>query len=200
MKKIFTLIAAMAITLTAAATDYTDNLSIEINKEQAGEPAPTTISIDQQSNGKYTIMMKQFSFMGYILVGDVTMTDVEGVDDANGFTNYATTQTATITNGGDIAAMLEGKIDVTLQQGSRSKDGKFYAVIDLTVPGVGDVHAVFGDNNFDGSSNINAATAGNNDKVAAIYTLGGTQVSTMVRGINILKMQSGKTVKVMNNK
>lgn len=202
MKKIFTLIAAMAITLTAAATDYTDNLSIEINKEQAGEPAPTTISIDQQSNGKYTIMMKQFSFMGAILVGDVTMTDVEGIDDAEGFTNYATKQTATITNGDEtgIMGMLDGKIDVTLQQGSRSKDGKFYAVIDLTVPEVGDVHAVFGDNNFGGSSNINAAMAGNNDKVAAIYTLGGVQVSTMVRGINILKMQSGKTVKVMNNK
>lgn len=199
MKKIFTLIAAMAITLTAAAKDYTDNLFITVNDDSA-PASETTISIDPQENGKYTIMLKQFSFMGQILIGDVTMTDVEGVTDAEDFTNYATTQTATITNGGDIAAMLGGKIDVTLQHGSRSKDGKFYAVIDLTVPGIGPVHAVFGDNNFSGSSNINAATSGNNDKVAAIYTLGGTQVSTMVRGINILKMQSGKTVKVMNNK
>lgn len=197
MKKFFTLIAAMALTLTAAATDYTDKLSITIEGEEEAAESTTTISIDKQADGKYTIMLKQFSFMGSILVGDVTMTDVEGVTDENGFTNYATTQTATITNGAEIAAMLGGKIDVTLQKGSRSKDGKFYAVIDLEVIGVGNVHAVFGDNNFD-ATGINTMNGTNGDKVSAIYTLGGARVNTMVRGINILKMQSGKTIKVMN--
>lgn len=197
MKKFFTLIAAAFMAVSAMATDYKDNLVISIN----GETMPATeaeISITEEAQeGKYTIMLKKFSFEG-LFIGDVTMTGVQGDDDSNGFTNYATTQTATITNGdpNGIQGMLGGKIDVTVKEGSRSKDGKFYALITLVVTGVGNVDAVFGDNNFGGAS-INGVNAAN-DKVAAIYTLGGAQVNTMSRGVNIIKMQSGKTVKVFN--
>ncbi len=197
MKKIFTLIATAFIAVSAMATDFKDQLVISIN----GETAATTeaeISINEETQeGKYTIMLKQFSFMG-LLIGDVTMNGVKGDDDSNGFTNYATTQTATITNGdpNGIMGMLGGKIDVTVKEGSRSKGNKFYAMITLVVPGVGDVEAVFGDNNFDATSigGINA----NNDKIAAVYTLGGQRVSSMTRGVNIIKMKSGKTVKIFN--
>lgn len=197
MKKIFTLIAIAFMAVSAMATDFKDQLTISIN----GEATPATeveISINEEAQeGKYTIMLKQFSFMG-LLIGDVTMTGVQGDDDSNGFTNYATTQTATITNGdpNGIMGMLGGKIDVTVKEGSRSKGNKFYAMITLVVPGVGDVEAVFGDNNFDATSigGINA----NNDKIAAIYILGGQSVSSITRGVNIIKMKSGKTVKIFN--
>ncbi len=199
MKKIFTIIATMFFAMSAMATDYSDKLVITV--EGVDEPAVSTskISINKQDNGKYTIMLSQFNFMGSLLVGDVTMTDVEGIDDAEGFTNYATTQTATITNGDPLFMdVLGGKIDVTVKEGSRSKDGKFYAVITLTVPEVGDVTAVFGDNNFPGSAGIDGVVTDGN-KISSIYTLDGTRVNTMVRGINILKLKNGKTVKVMNN-
>lgn len=162
------------------------------------EQAVITIT-EEAEEGKYTIKLNQFSFMG-LLIGDVTMTGVQGDDDSEGFTYYATTQTATITNGEaeGIMGMLGGKIDVTVKDGSRSKGGKFYAMITLVVPGVGNVDAVFGDNNFDGSS-INGVSS-DDDKVAAIYALNGARVSTMTRGVNILKMQSGKTIKVFNRK
>lgn len=199
MKKIFTIIATMFLAMSAMATDYSDKLVITV---EGMDPVESTskISINKQDNGKYTIMLSQFNFMGALLIGDVTMTDVEGIDDAEGFTNYATTQTATITNGDPegIMGMLGGKIDVTVKEGSRSKDGKFYAVITLTVPGVGDVTAVFGDNNFPGSAGIDGVVTDGN-KISSIYTLDGTRVNTMVRGINILKLKNGKTVKVMNN-
>ena len=165
-----------------------------------------TIS-EETEEGKYTIKLNQFSFMGQ-LIGDVTMNGVQGDDDSEGFTNYATvnengdpiTLAATITNGDPtgIMGMLGGKIDVTVKEGSRSKDGKLYAMITLVVPGIGNVDAVFGDNNFDGSS-INGVSS-DDDKVAAIYALNGARVSTMTRGVNILKMQSGKTIKVFNRK
>ena len=71
-------------------------------------------------------------------------------------------------------------------------------MITLVVTGIGNVDAVFGDNNFDGSS-INGVSS-DDDKVAAIYALNGARVSTMTRGVNILKMQSGKTIKVFNRK
>lgn len=204
MKKIFTLITVMLVAMSAMAqdlksTDYHDQLVITINGEtMPAEQAVITIT-EEAEEGKYTIKLNQFSFMG-LLIGDVTMTGVQGDDDSEGFTNYATTQTATITNGEaeGIMGMLGGKIDVTVKDGSRSKGGKFYAMITLVVPGVGNVDAVFGDNNFDGSS-INGVSS-DDDKVAAIYSLNGARVSTMTRGVNILKMQSGKTIKVFNRK
>lgn len=212
MKKIFTLITVMLVAMSAMAqdlksTDYHDQLVITINGEtmSAGQ-ALITIS-EETEEGKYTIKLNQFSFMGQ-LIGDVTMNGVQGDDDSEGFTNYATvnengdpiTLAATITNGDPtgIMGMLGGKIDVTVKKGSRSKDGKLYAMITLVVPGVGNVDAVFGDNNFDGSS-INGVSS-DDDKVAAIYALNGARVSTMTRGVNILKMQSGKTIKVFNRK
>lgn len=202
MKKIFTLITVMLVAMSAMAqdlksTDYHDQLVITINGEtMPAEQAVITIA-EEAEEGKYTVKLNQFSFMG-LLIGDVTMTGVQGDDDSEGFTNYATTQTATITNGEaeGIMGMLGGKIDVTVKDGSRSKGGKFYAMITLVVPGVGNVDAVFGDNNFDGSS-INGVSS-DDDKVAAIYALNGARVSTMTRGVNILKMQSGKTIKVFN--
>lgn len=204
MKKIFTLITVMLVAMSAMAqdlksTDYHDQLVITINgKTMPAEQAVITIT-EKAEEGKYTVKLNQFSFMG-LLIGDVTMTGVQGDDDSEGFTNYATTQTATITNGEaeGIMGMLGGKIDVTVKDGSRSKGGKFYAMITLVVPGVGNVDAVFGDNNFDGSS-INGVSS-DDDKVAAIYALNGARVSTMTRGVNILKMQSGKTIKVFNRK
>lgn len=204
MKKIFTLITVMLVAMSAMAqdlkrTDYHDQLviTIEGNTMPAGQ-AVITIT-EEAEEGKYTIKLNQFSFNG-MLIGDVTMNGVQGDDDSEGFTNYsAENKTATITNGiPDIIAALGGQVDVTVKEGSRSKGGKLYAMITLVVPGVGNVDAVFGDNNFDGSS-INGVSS-DDDKVAAIYALNGARVSTMTRGVNILKMQSGKTIKVFNRK
>lgn len=204
MKKIFTLITVMLVAMSAMAqdlksTDYHDQLviTIEGNTMPAGQ-AVITIT-EEAEEGKYTIKLNQFSFNG-MLIGDVTMNGVQGDDDSEGFTNYsAENKTATITNGiPDFIAALGGQVEVTVKEGSRSKDGKLYAMITLVVPGVGNVDAVFGDNNFDGSS-INGVSS-DDDKVAAIYALNGARVSTMTRGVNILKMQSGKTIKVFNRK
>ena len=204
MKKIFTLITVMLVAMSAMAqdlksTDYHDQLviTIEGNTMPAGQ-AVITIT-EEAEEGKYTIKLNQFSFMGQ-LIGDVTVDGVQGDDDSEGFTNYsAENKTATITNGiPDFIAALGGQVEVTVKEGSRSKDGKLYAMITLVVHGVGNVDAVFGDNNFDGSS-INGVSS-DDDKVAAIYALNGARVSTMTRGVNILKMQSGKTIKVFNRK
>lgn len=205
MKKFFTFIAMAMVAMGAMAENYNertiktyeDNLVVTV---EGFEPVKTTATItiaEQAEEGEYTIQLNQFSFSG-MLIGDVTMTDVQGDDDSEGFTYYATTQTATITNGEEdgIMGMLGGKIDVTVKEGTRSKDNKFYALINLVVPGVGNVDAVFGDNNFGGTDGISVAEQ--NARVAAIYTLGGQRVNTMVRGINILKLTNGKTVKVMN--
>ena len=130
MKKIFTLIAMAMIAMGAMAQGnnektYEDNIVITV--ANLGEPVTDRASItitEQAEEGKYTIKLNQFSFLG-MLIGDVTMTDVQGDDDSEGFTNYATTQTATITNGADIQEMLGGKIDVTVH-GAAVENVKYF--------------------------------------------------------------------------
>lgn len=203
MKKIFTLLALVIVAMSAMAENYNERSVMTYNDKlnvtvDGNDPVDETASItitEQAEAGMYTIQLNKFSFSG-LLIGDVTMTDVKGVTDAEGFTNYATTQTATITNGDFIMEMLEGKIDVTVKEGTRSKDGKFYALISLYVPSVGPVEAVFGDNDF--TNGIQTTKADKNNKVAAIYTIGGQRVDTMVRGVNIVRMTNGDTFKVVN--
>ena len=198
MKKIFTLIAMAVMAVSAMAQDsktYTDNLSVTVAGMTNDSQASITIT-KQTETDKYTIQLNQFSFMG-MLVGDVTMTDVTGTTDTECFTNFSTTQEATITNGAELMEMLDGKVNVSVKEGTRCRGDKFYALISLTVAGFGDINATFGDNNFD-TSGINMNTTTEGDKVAAIYTLGGQRVNTPARGVNIIKMKSGKTVKIVN--
>ncbi len=198
MKKFFTLITMAVMAVSAMAQEsktYTDNLSVTVSGMTNDSQASITITKQTEAD-KYTIQLNQFSFMG-MLVGDVTMTDVNGTTDADGFTNFSTTQEATITNGADLMEMLGGKVNVTVKEGTRCKGEKFYALISLTVTGFGDINATFGDNNFD-TDGINKTTTTEGDKVAAIYTLGGQRINTPARGVNIIKMKSGKTVKVVN--
>ncbi len=199
MKKIFTLIAMAVMAVSAMAQDsktYTDNLSVTVAGMTNDSQASITITKQTEAD-KYTIQLNQFSFMG-MLVGDVTMTDVTGTTDAEGFTNFSTTQEATITNGADLMEMLGGKVNVSVKDGTRCKGDKFYALISLTVSGFGDINATFGDNNFSTEDGISKNTITEGDKVAAIYTLGGQRVNTPARGVNIIKMKSGKTVKTVN--
>lgn len=188
--------AVMAVSAMAQESKtYTDNLSVTVSGMTNDSQASITITKQTEAD-KYTIQLNQFSFMG-MLVGDVTMTDVNGTTDADGFTNFSTTQEATITNGADLMEMLGGKVNVTVKEGTRCKGEKFYALISLTVTGFGDINATFGDNNFD-TDGINKTTTTEGDKVTAIYTLGGQRINTPAKGVNIIKMKSGKTVKVVN--
>ena len=66
------------------------------------------------SDGLYEIVLKNFSFSG-LPIGDVTMTDVKGDDDSEGFTWFQTDQDAVITNGGSIATLLGNKVHVTIK-------------------------------------------------------------------------------------
>lgn len=198
MKKIFTLIAAAFVAVNALAADYTDHLSISLN---GGEPsvsdATVSVNYKEGSDGLYDIVLKNFSFSG-LLIGDVTMTDVKGDDDSEGFTWFQTDQEAVITNGGAIASLLGGKVHVTIKEGSCMKGGKLYLEISLPVNMAGstiNVEAVFGTKLTSGvSSAVTDAAA----DVKGIYTLDGTRRNTMKKGcVNIIRRADGRTVKVL---
>lgn len=171
MKKIITLSALALMALTANAKDYTDQLAITLSGMPQA-PSEAVISVDKNADNKYDIVLKQFSFKG-LLIGDVTIEDVEYIDFDNGYTYFKpVTKEAGITNGSAIAEMLGGKVTVTIKDGSKfgglnGKD-KLYMIINLPVVlsyGSFDVDAVFGTGNYQiensGFEFFHTATAGN---------------------------------------
>lgn len=141
MKKIFTLITLVSMSLCTWATDFKDKLAIDLG---LGTPVSSdaTISVTEQEDGKYTLVLKQFSF-GEMLIGDVTMENVPATTDVTGVTLLETEQEAAITNGGELAVALGGKVH--LKMNGELNSSKLYANISLTVTNVGNVTATFGE-------------------------------------------------------
>lgn len=170
--------------------NYTDNLVISCD----GKVAPaqqTTITVTKYLDGTYNMMLKNFSF-GELLIGDVTMSNITGKEE-NGAITFETEQDAIITNGEDIAEMLEGKIHLNMK--GTLKDGKFKALITLKVMNQ-NIKADFGGYES-GTVGIHGITTSTNTANGAIYDLSGRQLKTMQKGINIVRGKDGKMIKVM---
>lgn len=151
MKKIFTFLLAVLGISVASATDYTDKLYVTLNGSEVFE-SDATITLTEQEDGLYTIVVNQFSFSG-LLVGDVNIVDIEATEDEDGTIYFETEQQATITNGDMIATLVGGVLDVTLREGSCLKGDKLYLVLRLpiSVAATGmdfDVKASFGTGDY----------------------------------------------------
>lgn len=173
---------------------YTDDLVISSD----GTAAPAqqaTITVTKYLDGTYNMMLKNFSFGEgdeALLIGDVTMSNITGKEE-NGAITFETEQDAIITNGGEIAEMLEGKIHLKMK--GILKDGKLKALITLEVFGL-NIKADFGGYES-GTVGINGITTSTNTANGAIYDLSGRQLKTMQKGINIVRGKDGKMIKVM---
>ena len=63
MKHFFTLMLAMVMsTMTAMATDYTDNLIITVDGGKPTTVNDVKITVTQQENEKYSFSLKDYSF------------------------------------------------------------------------------------------------------------------------------------------
>ena len=175
---------------------YTDDLVISAN----GTPAPAqkaTITVTKYLDGTYNMMLKNFSFGEgdeALLIGDVTMSNITGKEE-NGAITFETEQDAIITNGEDIAKMLEGKVHLKMK--GILKDGKLKALITLKVFGQ-NIKADFGGYESGTGTGIhNVTSTSTNTANSAIYDLSGRQLKTMQKGINIVRGTDGKMIKVM---
>lgn len=150
MKKLFTLFALFASSLAASAIDYTDKLTVTIN----GVPTPAAdyvISVDEQSDGRYTLTLKNFEMStdggSLMSVGTITVTDVEAVALNEGSLLKAT-QEIEITEGDQEPAsgMWMGPnlspvpVDVTAEMTA----GHLYAMIKISFMGL-NIEVTFGD-------------------------------------------------------
>ena len=84
MKKLLTFISLALCSLTAMANDYTDKLTVTVNGESMEQQA--TITITQQSDGKYTFSLNNFCLesvdddgtVSRLGVGNIVLADREG--------------------------------------------------------------------------------------------------------------------------
>ena len=120
MKKLFTSMALLIGSLAAMATDYQGTLAVVVDGSVA-EPLRTTIALNKQDNGKYSLALKNFVLvtegesMG---VGTITLKDIEAAE-KDGQMLLETKQDIIIENGDDPnvpmwAGPLLGEIPVEL--------------------------------------------------------------------------------------
>ena len=85
MKKLFTLVALAACSLTVMATQYGGRLQLQINGEDAATQN-ANILIEKQENGKFTLSLRNFILENeetQLPVGNVTLKDVDAAVSGN---------------------------------------------------------------------------------------------------------------------
>ena len=101
MKKVFTLIAATAVTLAAMATDYTGKITVTVNENPNTQE--TTISVVQNEDSTYKLSIKNFMFEmngTRAGVGNIVLDNMKGYT-INGVTTIVADQSIMITEGDD---------------------------------------------------------------------------------------------------
>lgn len=201
MKHFFTLMLAMVMsTMTAMATDYTDNLIITVDGGKPTTVNDVKITVTQQENEKYSFSLKDFSFAG-LKVGDIELNDIEGqekdgiitlnVPETNIKVKNPAIETGTLIN-------MLGGINFSMTAKISNVTNKMYA--DMTMKAMKqNIKAIYGDENNIIATGINKPqTVTLPNGINAIYNLAGQQVSSMTSGnVYIVKTTDGKTKKVI---
>lgn len=200
MKHFFTLMLAMVMsTMTAMATDYTDNLIITVDGGKPTTVNDVKITVTQQENEKYSFSLKNFSFAG-TKVGDIELNDIEGQEKDGIITLNVPETKIKIKNpalGLGTTINLFGGINFSMTAKISNVTNKMYA--DMTMKAIKqNIKAIYGDekNITTGIKAPQATTKANN--ATFIFTLAGQQVSSMTSGnVYIVKTTDGKTKKVI---
>lgn len=185
MKKIFTIIALLALTLTAGAKDFTDQLSISLG---SGEPttSESTVTVDETEgvDNSYKITLKDFSFATMNL-GDITVENVTATTDNNGYTWFDETNAKIKVNLG----FSPVDVDLTINKGSYMKDDQLYLNMSISAVGL-NISAVFGTDN---SSSAKSYT----DNL--IVTVMGSEMPAQQATIDVTKQSNGKYALALKN-
>lgn len=184
MKKLFTLFTLVLMAVSCFATDYTGNFTMD------GKTSTKTIAVNKQDNGKYTIILKDFSYtiLGMpIPLGDITVSDIDG-ETTEGKTHLTTTDkpvtvkekySAKITLNGDIVKdKFTANIDINVTFPTMSMSASF----DGTDP------------TYDPTGITNLPVDNGSEKVE-LYNLQGQRISEAKPGQVVIEKRGGKTVK-----
>lgn len=154
-----------------------------------------TVVFSKMDDGTYQFVLQQFKF-GDLVIGDVTITKGLNAEEKDGTIVLTTDNVEAPVTNSDMAAMLGGKVLITMN--ATIKEGKMVAELsNIHVNLLGqemDVTAKFeSSSSTTGINSVSNASA----KASRIYDLSGRELPAMQKGLNIVKMANGETVKII---
>lgn len=154
-----------------------------------------TVVFSKMDDGTYQFVLQQFSF-GDLVIGDVTITKGLNAEEKDGTIVLTTDNVEAPVTNSDMAAMLGGKVLITMK--ATIKEGKMVAElsnIHVNLSGTEmDVTAKFeSSSSTTGINSVSTASA----QTSRIYDLSGRELPAMQKGLNIVKMANGETVKII---
>ena len=187
MKKLFTLLTLVLVAVSCFATDYTGDFTMD------GNTSTKTIAVNKQNDGKYTVILKDFSY--YINgkdtnLGDITVTDIDG-ETKDGKT-HLTAKNKKVT----VLTIFSAKITL---DGNIVKD-KFTAKIDINVtfPKM-DMSVTFDgtDPTYKDPTGISNLPVNNDNEKEEMFNLSGQRINEAKPGQVVIVKKGGKAVKVV---
>lgn len=154
-----------------------------------------TVVFSKMDDGTYQFVLQQFKF-GDLVIGDVTITKGLNAEEKDGTIVLTTNNVEAPVTNSYMADMLGGKVLITMN--ATIKEGKMVAElsnIHVNLSGTEmDVTAKFESSpSTTGINSVSNASA----KASRIYDLSGRELPAMQKGLNIVKMANGETVKII---
>ena len=154
-----------------------------------------TVVFSKMDDGTYQFVLQQFSF-GELVIGDVTITKGLNTEEKDGTIVLTTDNVEAPVTNSEMAAALGGKVLITMK--ATIKEGKMVAELSNIHVNLGgtemDVTAKFeSSSSTTGINSVSTASA----QTSRIYDLSGRELPTMQKGLNIVKMANGETVKII---
>lgn len=197
MKKIFTLFSLLMLTVVAMAADLTTGVTFKgtwADTDGGYTPTEGEIKVTKTDDGlKFEVknhVFNGYAFPDYTVDYKIDVTEDGSFNDESGFAHAVL--------GGN--ASTEGKaiMNAYWQMIKGSVNDKS---IDLYIKYLGAnmdelIHVTFKGTAVE-TTGINTVNTADNSTVTEIYTLGGARVNSLQKGINIVRLANGKTVKVI---
>ena len=154
-----------------------------------------TVVFSKMDDGTYQFVLQQFSF-GELVIGDVTITKGLNAEEKDGTIVLTTNNVEAPVTNSDMAAALGGKVLITMK--ATIKEGKMVAELSNIHVNLGgtemNVTAKFeSSSSTTGINSVSTASA----QTSRIYDLSGRELPAMQKGLNIVKMANGETVKII---
>ena len=154
-----------------------------------------TVVFSKMDDGTYQFVLQQFKF-GDLVIGDVTITKGLNAEEKDGTIVLTTNNVEAPVTNSYMADMLGGKVLITMN--ATIKEGKMVAELsNIHVNLLGqemDVPAKLeSSSSTTGINSVSTASA----QTSRIYDLSGRELPAMQKGLNIVKMANGETVKII---
>lgn len=190
MKKILSVFVLVLISAAAFAADYTGTLKYTIGGNP-GTLENIVVSIDRTGDNLYKVVIKNVDVSPVLgmSMGDLTAENLKG-ETVDGVTTINTTDFSLTSSA--LSSTLFTSSDLTV----RFNESKAYVLNKGVILSAYNYELEFGENDFNPSS-IDSVDAVSKKDVKQIYSLTGARLNTMQKGINILRLADGRTVKVL---